>query len=41
MFTLTIAVAVLSVLYGLAWHSEPARQPVVVRLADEKKEFHE
>ena len=27
MFTLLITVVVLSVLYGLAWHNEPARKP--------------
>ena len=41
MFTLTITVVVLSVLYGLAWHNEPARRPVQVRRANEKNEFHE
>jgi len=41
MFTLTIALAVLSLLYGLAWHNEPARQPVLERRADGKKELHE
>ena len=41
MFTLTITVAVLSVLYGLAWHNELARLPVLLRRANGKKEFHE
>jgi len=41
MFTLTITDAVLSVLYGLAWHDEPAGQPVLVRRVNGKKEFHE
>jgi hypothetical protein len=41
MFTLAITVAVLSVLYGLAWHNEPARQPDLVRRANGKKEFYE
>ena len=29
MFTLAITVVVLSVLYGLAWHNEPARKRVL------------
>jgi hypothetical protein len=37
MFTLAITVVVLSVLYGLAWHNEPARQPVLVRRGNGKK----
>ena len=41
MFTLAIVVVVLSMLYGLAWHNEPARQPVPAQRANEKKEFHE
>jgi hypothetical protein len=41
MFILTITVAVLSVLYALAWHNEPGRQPVLVRRANGKQEFHE
>ena len=41
MFTLTITVAVLSVLYGLAWHNAPARQPVMIRRAEGKEQIHE
>lgn len=38
MITLAITV-VLSVLYGLAWHNEPARRRVLVRRAETKKEL--
>jgi len=31
MFILAISLAVLSVLYGLAWHKEPAEQPAVLQ----------
>jgi len=36
-----VARPTMSVLYGLAWHNELARQPVLVRRANGKKEFHE
>jgi hypothetical protein len=41
MFTLAITVVVLSVLYGLAWHNEPARKPVLVGRSNKKLESHE
>jgi len=41
MFILTIATAVLSVLYGLAWHNEPAREPVQVRRTNRNQEPHD
>ena len=41
MFTLTITVVVLSVLYGLAWHNEPARKPARIGRIDKKQEPHE
>jgi len=41
MFLLTITAALLSVLYGLAWHNQPARQRIVVRTANRKHEHHE
>jgi len=41
MFALITTVALLSVLYGLAWHNEPARQPVIVRRPNRKQEAHD
>ncbi len=40
MSLLTIAAVLLSVLYGLAWHNEPAREPVTVRRTNRKQEPH-
>jgi len=41
MFLLTIATVLLSVLYGLARHNEPAREPVQVRRTNRKQPTHE
>jgi hypothetical protein len=41
MFLLTIATVLLSLLYGLAWHNEPAREPVEVRRTNREQEPHE
>jgi hypothetical protein len=41
MFTLLVTVVVLSVLYGLAWHNEPARKRVLVGRINKKQESHE
>ena len=41
MFVLTIATVLLSVLYGLTWHNEPARERVLVRRTNRKQESHE
>jgi len=41
MFTLAIAVVVLSVLYGLLWHNEPARKPTLEGRISEEQESHE
>ncbi len=41
MFLLTIATVLLSLLYGLAWHNEPAREPVQVRVANQKQQPHD
>ncbi len=41
MFILTIATVVLSVLYGLAWHNVPAREPVQQRRASRNQERHD
>jgi len=41
MFTLLITVVVLSVLYGLAWHNEPARKTMLVGRINQKQESHE
>jgi hypothetical protein len=38
---ITISISLLIVLYALAWHDEPARQPVVVRRNHPKNESHE
>ncbi len=40
MFELTIATVLLSLLYGLAWHNVPAREPVLVRRTNRKQEPH-
>jgi hypothetical protein len=36
-----ISIAVLAVLYGLAWHNQPAREPVLAPRIDRKPESHE
>jgi hypothetical protein len=41
MFLLTIATVLLSLLYGLAWHNEPAREPVPVRHPNREQDRHE
>ena len=41
MFTLLITVVVLSVLYGLAWHNEPARKATLAGRINKKQESHE
>ena len=41
MFTLAVAVVVLSILYGLAWHNEPARKSVLEGRINKKQESHE
>ena len=41
MFILMIATVVLSVLYGLAWHNVPAREPVEVRGSNRDREPHD
>jgi len=41
MFILTIATVVLSVLYGLAWHNVPAREPAEVRRTNRNQEPHD
>lgn len=33
MFTMMIVITVLTALYGLAWHDQPAHEPVVDRRA--------
>jgi hypothetical protein len=40
MFTLMIALAVLSVLYGFVWHDEPPREPAAARTADRTHQPH-
>ena len=41
MFTLLISVVVLSVLYGLSWHNEPARKPMLAGRINKKQGSHE
>jgi hypothetical protein len=41
MFALIISFALLNVLYGLAWHDEPAHEPTVVRRTNPKQARHE
>jgi hypothetical protein len=38
MFLLAIVTVLLSLLYGLAWHNEPAREPVQVRSTNREQE---
>ena len=41
MFLLAIVTVLLSLLYGLAWHNEPAREPVQVGRTNREQEPHE
>ena len=41
MFLLAIVTVLLSLLYGLAWHNEPAREPVKVPTANREQDPHE
>jgi hypothetical protein len=36
MFTLLVTTTALAVLYGLAWHDQPAREPARIRRSDRK-----
>jgi hypothetical protein len=41
MFLKIIALVVLAALYGLAWHNQPAREPVVVRRSSRRQASQE
>jgi len=41
MFLILITAAILTVLYALAWHDQPGREPVIVRNANRRQESHE
>ena len=41
MFLMTVTIVLLTVLYALAWHNQPAREPVAVRHPNRKAESHE
>jgi hypothetical protein len=40
MLTILIATSVMALLYGIAWHNQPARQPAFVRPVRKKGGRH-